>query len=91
MSSNEPQIGSPIMLSFKELQGLRDRMTKIDTKLDVALTLPAKIAEHEDRIVSLETTRTVQESRGGLYGKAWEVIYGLILAFIAAGVWFPHK
>lgn len=79
------------MLSFKELQALRSDMTEVRVKLDEALKLPVVVANHEKRIVSLETTRTVQESRGGLYGKAWEVIYGLILAFIAAGVWFPHK
>lgn len=83
------RIGSPIMLSFKELQEIRDRMTKIDSKLDVALSLPVTVADHEKRIVSLETTRAVQAGRGGVYGRAWDFISGLILALIAAGVWLP--
>ena len=85
----QPQQGAAILLSFKELQALRDKMTRIDGKLDQALTLPVTVADHEKRIVSLETTRAVNEGRGGVVSKAWDFISALILALIAAGVWLP--
>lgn len=84
-----PRMGSPILLSFKELQEIRDRMATIDTKLDQAIALSTTVANHESRIVELEKARAVTESRVPLYGRAWDFISGLILALIAAGVWLP--
>lgn len=79
------------LIPYSELVKLTSRMERIDSKLDVALTLPVKIEDHERRIVKLETERAVRSAKGGVYGKAGEVILAILLAIIAAGVWFPIK
>lgn len=79
-----------ILVSYQELVKLNARMERIDSKLDVALTLPAKIADQDKRITALETERAVRNAKGGVYGKGMELLWALALTLIAAGVWWPH-
>lgn len=83
-----PAQGPPILVTHRELIKLSERMTRMEGKLDAALPLPAKIEHLEARVTSLETERAVRNARGGVFGKAWDIFFALILAFIATGVWF---
>jgi hypothetical protein len=85
--------GSPILLSMQQLMQFTSRIERMDAKLDAALTeqraVPTVLRDHEDRIRDLEETNAVRDARGGLWRGAWEILFAIALAFIAAGIWLP--
>lgn len=83
------QRGAPILLSYKELVTLNDRMAKIDARLEIALTLPAEHKALELRVTSLETERAVRQAEGRQRGKAADYIWHAGMTLIAGGVWWP--
>lgn len=78
-----------VIISFNELLRLNQRIERMDAKLDAALLQAQRIEDHEQRIVALEKSNAVRDARGGLFGKAVDAIWALLLAVIAAGVWLP--
>jgi hypothetical protein len=78
-----------LFVSAQMLMDLTRRMERIDGKLDQALALPSMVNDLTQRVIALEQERAVQRAKGGVYGKVWEIGFGLLLAFIAAGVWWP--
>lgn len=87
--TTEPEYRNPILVSWREFSKLKETIITIGAKLDQAVLQQAQLRDIEIRLVALETDRTVRNAKGGVYGKAWEIIFGLVLAIIAAGVWWP--
>jgi hypothetical protein len=83
------QAGVGILVSYRELAKLNERLARIDSKVDTALRLPAKVDALTDRVASLETERAVRDARGGVFSKIGDLLWALVLALIAAGVWWP--
>lgn len=89
LSSGDAGRGAAILISYKEVAALNERMARIDSKLDLALTLPAKVEGLALKVAALETDKAVREAKGRWSGKAAEYLWAFGMTTIAAGVWLP--
>lgn len=66
-----------VALLYKELQYMNGSLTDIQGKLQ----------DLDVRVRSLEITNAKSDTTSGWWRTAWEMLYSLFLAIIAAGVW----
>lgn len=90
MSVRDAEAGRPILISFKELQGINVNLATINHKLDGLNEIPREMEKLEHRIIKLEEDRAVRNARGGLYDKVLSAVWALGLTIIGAGVFWPH-
>lgn len=81
---------APAMLSYGQVLELVTRMTTMDTKLDLALTLQGDVKDMEARMRSVENQLAATKGSGDSWRRAMDLLWGLALAIIATGVWYKH-